>query len=117
MSLSTLIFKALRSKTNLGRTFWMFAGEAILRRGAAFDQSVGDARSHGAAAKETEERCRDQCSRLINLGGGHRQPLRADLRTAVHRAGDRLGTTTLFVFLIGVLLTPCCSRRSRREKL
>ena len=105
LSLSTLIFKAFALKDEFWTTaFWMFAGEALF--GAGFlcigryrRQFIGLCRSNGAALLAI-----NASNELINLGGGlaNRYALIFAPLAIVQALGS---TTTLFVFVIGVLLT------------
>jgi uncharacterized membrane protein len=105
LSLSTLIFKAFAIKDEFwATTFWMFAGEALF--GAGFlcvghirRQFLDLLRSNGAALITI-----NASNELINLGGGlaNRYALIFAPLALVQAVGS---TTTLFVFLIGVLLT------------
>jgi drug/metabolite transporter (DMT)-like permease len=120
LSLSTLIFKAFAIKDEFWETtFWMFAGEALF--GAVF-LSIGYYR------RQFIDLCRSNgppllginaSNELINLGGGlaNRYALIFAPLAIVQAIGS---TTTLFVFLFGVLLTlllPGLSQEnlSRRE--
>lgn len=120
MSLSTLIFKVFAVKDEFwATTFWMFAGEAIYgvvllcipSYRAQFMELV---RINGKALLAI-----NASNELINLGGGlaNRYALIFAPLSIVQAIGS---TTTLFVFLIGVLLTvlfPAVSREdlSKRE--
>lgn len=105
LSLSTLIFKAFAIKDEFwATTFWMFAGEALF--GAGFlcigryrRQFVDLCRTNGAALIAL-----NASNELINLGGGlaNRYALIFAPLAIVQAIGS---TTTLFVFLFGVLLT------------
>ncbi|AMN39500.1 EamA family transporter [Rhodoplanes sp. Z2-YC6860] len=115
MSLSTLIFKAFAVKDEFwATTFWMFAGEAVYGvlflcipfYRAQFKQLL---RSNGGALLAI-----NASNELINLGGGlsSRYALIFAPLPIVQAIGS---TTTLFVFLIGVLLTtlfPAVSREN-----
>jgi drug/metabolite transporter (DMT)-like permease len=120
MSLSTLIFKAFAVKDEFwATTFWMFAGEAIY--GVALlcipsyrAQFMKLLRINGRALLAI-----NASNELINLGGGlaSRYALIFAPLSIVQAIGS---TTTLFVFLIGVILTvlfPAISREdlSKRE--
>jgi uncharacterized membrane protein len=105
MSLSTLIFKAFAIKDEFwATTFWMFAGEAlygvvflsIASYRAAFMHLL---RSNGKALLAI-----NASNELINLGGAlaNRYALIFAPLAVVQAVGS---TTTLFVFLIAVLLT------------
>ena len=91
MSLSTLIFKAFAVKDEFwATTFWMFAGEALF--GVVF-LSIASYRSQFLDLVRTNGRALlgDQClQRADQPRRRPRQPLRADLRAALHRAGGRL---------------------------
>jgi uncharacterized membrane protein len=115
LSLSTLIFKAFAIKDEFWATaFWMFAGEALF--GAGFlcigryrRQFIGLCKSNGAALIAI-----NASNELINLGGGlaNRYALIFAPLALVQAVGS---TTTLFVFIIGVLLTllfPSVSREN-----
>jgi drug/metabolite transporter (DMT)-like permease len=105
LSLSTLIFKAFAIKDEFWvTTFWMFAGEALF--GAAFlcigryrRQFIHLCKTNGGALLAI-----NASNELINLGGGlsNRYALIFAPLALVQALGS---TTTLFVFLIGVLLT------------
>ncbi len=105
LSLSTLIFKVFAIKDEFwATTFWMFVGEALF--GAAFlcigryrRQFIDLCRSNGGALLAI-----NGSNELINLGGGlaNRYALIFAPVAIVQAIGS---TTTLFVFLIGVLLT------------
>jgi drug/metabolite transporter (DMT)-like permease len=115
MSLSTLIFKAFAVKDEFwATTFWMFAGEALF--GIAFlcipryrNQFFHLLRSNGGALIAI-----NASNELINLGGGlaNRYALIFAPLAIVQAIGS---TTTLFVFLIGVLLTLLLPRISREN--
>jgi uncharacterized membrane protein len=105
LSLSTLIFKAFALKDEFWETaFWMFAGEALF--GAGFlcigsyrRQFIDLCKSNGTALIAI-----NASNELINLGGGlaNRYALIFAPLALVQAVGS---TTTLFVFIIGVLLT------------
>ena len=115
MSLSTLIFKAFAVKDEFwATTFWMFAGEALY--GVVF-LSIGSyraafmhlLRSNGKALLAV-----NASNELINLGGAlaNRYALIFAPLAVVQAVGS---TTTLFVFLIAVILTwlfPSISREN-----
>jgi drug/metabolite transporter (DMT)-like permease len=115
LSLSTLIFKAFAIKDEFwATTFWMFAGEALF--GAAFlcigryrRQFIELCRSNGPALLAI-----NASNELINLGGGlaNRYALIFAPLALVQALGS---TTTLFVFLIGVLLTLVFPKVSREN--
>jgi drug/metabolite transporter (DMT)-like permease len=115
MSLATLIFKVFAVKDEFWiTTFWMFAGEALF--GAGFlaigpyrRQFMHLLRSNGGALigiKASNE--------MINLGGGlaNRYALLFAPLSIVQAIGS---TTTLFVFLFGVLLTLACPKFSKEN--
>jgi len=105
LSLSTLIFKAFAVKDEFwATTFWMFAGEAlygvaILCIGHYRRQFFDLVRLNGGALIAI-----NASNELINLGGGlaNRYALIFAPMAMVQVVGS---TTTLFVFLIGVILT------------
>ena len=113
LSLSTLIFKAFALKDEFWETaFWMFAGEALfgfgfLCIGHYRRQFLHLLRVNGGALIAI-----NASNELINLGGGlaNRYALIFAPLAIVQAIGS---TTTLFVFVIGVLLTllfPAISR-------
>jgi drug/metabolite transporter (DMT)-like permease len=105
LSLSTLIFKAFAVKDEFwATTFWMFAGEALfgigfLCIGRYRRQFLHLLKSNGSALLAI-----NASNELINLGGGlaNRYALIFAPLAIVQALGS---TTTLFVFIIGVLLT------------
>ena len=115
LSLSTLIFKAFAIKDEFWSTaFWMFAGEALF--GAVFlsiprygRQFFELCRSNGTALLAL-----NASNELINLGGGlaNRYALIFAPLAIVQAIGS---TTTLFVFLIGVILTLAAPQLSREN--
>jgi uncharacterized membrane protein len=115
LSLATLIFKAFALKDEFWVTaFWMFTGEALF--GIAFlciptyrRQFVDLLRSNGGALLGI-----NASNELINLGGGlaNRYALLFAPLSIVQAIGS---TTTLFVFLIGVLLTLTFPKLSREN--
>lgn len=115
LSLATLIFKAFAIKDEFwGTTFWMFAGEALF--GAVFlcigryrRQFVELCRANGSALLAL-----NASNELINLGGAlaNRYALIFAPLAVVQAVGS---TTTLFVFLFGVLLTLLFPRVSREN--
>jgi drug/metabolite transporter (DMT)-like permease len=115
LSLSTLIFKAFAVRDEFwATTFWMFAGEALF--GAGFlcigryrRQFLDLLRSNGGALIAI-----NASNELINLGGGlaNRYALIFAPLALVQAVGS---TTTLFVFLIGVLLTLLFPKISREN--
>ena len=115
LSLSTLIFKAFAVKDEFwATTFWMFAGEAlygvaILGIGHYRRQFFDLLRSNGGALIAI-----NASNELINLGGGlaNRFALIFAPLAVVQTIGS---TTTLFVFLIGVLLSVVAPSVSREN--
>ena len=115
LSLSTLIFKAFAVKDEFwATTFWMFAGEAlfgvgILCIGHYRRQFFDLLRSNGGALIAI-----NASNELINLGGGlaNRYALIFAPLAIVQAVGS---TTTLFVFLIGVILTLVAPSISREN--
>jgi len=115
LSLSTLIFKAFAVKDEFwATTFWMFAGEAlygvaILGIGHYRRQFFDLLRSNGGALIAI-----NASNELINLGGGlaNRYALIFAPLAIVQVVGS---TTTLFVFLIGVILTLVAPSISREN--
>ena len=115
MSLSTLIFKAFAVKDEFwATTFWMFAGEALFGLGILciehYRQQFFDLlRSNGWALLAI-----NASNELINLGGGlaNRYALIFAPLAIVQALGS---TTTLFVFIIGVLLTLLFPSISRED--
>ena len=115
LSLSTLIFKAFAVKDEFwATTFWMFAGEALfgigfLCIGRYRRQFLHLLKSNGSALLAI-----NASNELINLGGGlaNRYALIFAPLAIVQALGS---TTTLFVFVFGVLLTllfPSISREN-----
>ena len=115
LSLSTLIFKAFALKDEFWETaFWMFAGEALfgfgfLCIGRYRRQFIGLCKTNGGALIAL-----NASNELINLGGGlaNRYALIFAPLAIVQAVGS---TTTLFVFVIGVVLTllfPAFSREN-----
>jgi len=115
LSLSTLIFKAFAVRDEFwATTFWMFAGEAlygvaILGIGHYRRQFFALLRSNGGALVAI-----NASNELINLGGGlaNRYALIFAPLAIVQVLGS---TTTLFVFLIGVILTLVAPSISREN--
>jgi len=115
LSLSTLIFKAFAIKDEFwATTFWMFAGEALfgigfLCIGRYRRQFLELLRSNGGALLAI-----NASNELINLGGGlaNRYALIFAPLALVQAVGS---TTTLFVFLIGVILTLLFPKVSREN--
>jgi len=115
LSLATLIFKAFALKDEFWETaFWMFAGEAVF---GVFFLSIGRYR------RQFIDLCRtnggpllalNASNELINLGGGlaNRYALVFAPMALVQAVGS---TTTLFVFLIGVVLTLVAPQISREN--
>jgi len=115
LSLATLIFKAFAMRDEFWTTtFWMFAGEALfgfasLCIGPYRRQFVDLLRSNGGALVGI-----NASNELINLGGGlaNRYALLFAPVAIVQAIGS---TTTLFVFLFGVLLTLTFPNLSREN--
>jgi uncharacterized membrane protein len=115
LSLSTLIFKAFAVKDEFwATTFWMFAGEALfgigfLCVGRYRRQFLHLLKSNGGALIAL-----NASNELINLGGGlaNRYALIFAPLAVVQALGS---TTTLFVFLIGVILTLLFPKISREN--
>jgi uncharacterized membrane protein len=115
MALSTLIFKAFAVKDEFwATTFWMFAGEAlfglgILCVGRYRRQFFDLLRTNGWALLAI-----NASNELVNLGGGlaNRYALIFAPLAIVQAVGS---TTTLFVFLIGVILTLLFPKVSREN--
>jgi hypothetical protein len=115
LSLSTLIFKAFAIKDEFwATTFWMFAGEALfglgfLCLGSYRRQFLHLLHTNGGALIAI-----NASNELINLGGGlaNRFALIFAPLAVVQTIGS---TTTLFVFLIGVLLTLVAPSISREN--
>jgi len=115
LALSWLIFKAFAVRDEFwATTFWMFAGEALF--GAAFlgipryrRQFQELLRKNGRALVAI-----NASNELINLGGGlsARYALVFAPMSIVQAIGS---TTTLFVFLFGVVLTVLFPRFSRED--
>jgi uncharacterized membrane protein len=115
LSLSTLIFKAFTIKDEFwATTFWMFAGEALF--GVGF-LCIGHYRRQFIHLLRTNGRALlaiNGSNELINLGGGlaNRYALIFAPLAVVQAVGS---TTTLFVFVFGVLLSlllPSISREN-----
>ena len=115
LSLSTLIFKAFAIQDEFwATTFWMFAGEALfgfgfLCIGRYRRQFLHLLRANGGALIAI-----NASNELINLGGGlaNRYALIFAPLAIVQALGS---TTTLFVFVIGVLLTLLFPKVSREN--
>jgi uncharacterized membrane protein len=115
LSLSTLIFKAFAIQEEFwATTFWMFAGEALfgigfLCIGRYRRQFLHLLRVNGGALIAI-----NASNELINLGGGlaNRYALIFAPLAIVQALGS---TTTLFVFVIGVLLTLLFPKVSREN--
>ena len=115
LSLSTLIFKAFAIKDEFwATTFWMFAGEAVfgvgfLCIGRYRRQFLDLLKSNGGALIAI-----NASNELINLGGGlaNRYALIFAPLAIVQAIGS---TTTLFVFVFGVLLTLLFPKVSREN--
>jgi len=108
MALSSLIFKIFAIKVDFWTTaFWLFAGEAafgaaLLMVGSYRRQFMTLLRTNTAALLAI-----NGSNELINLGGGlgNRYALTLAPLSLVQAIGS---TTTLFVFLFGVVLSLCC---------
>src|SRR3954453_9774197 len=115
LSLSTLIFKAFAIQEEFwATTFWMFAGEALfgigfLCIGRYRRQFLHLLRVNGGALIAI-----NASNELINLGGGlaNRYALIFAPLAIVQAIGS---TTTLFVFVFGVLLTLAAPKLSREN--
>jgi uncharacterized membrane protein len=115
LSLATLIFKAFAIKDEFWETaFWMFAGEALygvgfLCVGRFRRQFIELCRTNGTALLAL-----NASNELINLGGGlaNRYALIFAPMALVQAVGS---TTTLFVFVIGVILTLVAPSISREN--
>jgi uncharacterized membrane protein len=115
LSLSTLIFKAFAVKDEFwATTFWMFAGEALFGLGSLCigryrRQFFHLLRTNGSALIAI-----NASNELINLGGGlaNRYALIFAPLAIVQAIGS---TTTLFVFVFGVLLTLLFPKISREN--
>jgi len=115
LSLSTLIFKAFAVKDEFwATTFWMFAGQALFGVairciGRCRRQFFDLLRSNGGALIAI-----NASNELINLGGGlaNRFALIFAPLAVVQTIGS---TTTLFVFLIGVMLSLVAPSVSREN--
>ena len=113
MALSSLIFKVFAIKVDFWTTaFWLFAGEAAF--GAAL-LMVGPYRRQFMTLLRTNTAALlaiNGSNELINLGGGlgNRYALTLAPLSLVQAIGS---TTTLFVFLFGVVLSLCCPGLAR----
>ena len=113
MALSSLIFKVFAIKVDFWTTaFWLFAGEAafgaaLLMVGSYRRQFMTLLRTNTAALLAI-----NGSNELINLGGGlgNRYALTLAPLSLVQAIGS---TTTLFVFLFGVVLSLCCPGLAR----
>jgi uncharacterized membrane protein len=107
MALSSLIFKIFALRDEFWTTtFWMFVGEAIF--GAAL-LAIGIYRRQFLALLRTNTTALlsiNASNELINLGGGlgNRYALTLAPLSLVQAVGS---TTTLFVFLFGIVLSLC----------
>jgi drug/metabolite transporter (DMT)-like permease len=105
LSLSTLIFKALAVRDEFwATTFWMFAGEALF---GFFFLCIARYRRQFIQLLRTNTMALigiNASNELINLGGGlgNRYALIFAPLAIVQAVGS---TTTLFVFVIGIMLT------------
>ena len=105
LSLSTLIFKAFAIKDEFwATTFWMFAGEALFGVGLPLHRPLSPAVRRPLQVERGALLAINASNELINLGGGlaNRYALIFAPLAIVQAIGS---TTTLFVFVIGVLLT------------
>ena len=115
IAVSSLIFKLLALQDEFWpTTFWMFVGEglfglALLAIGAYRRQFVALLRSSPGAVLSI-----NAANELINLGGslGTRYALLLAPLSLVQAIG---GTTTLFVFAFGVLLSIVCPSLGRED--
>lgn len=113
LAVATLIFKIFAVKVDFWTTaFWLFAGEAafgaaLLMVGSYRRQFMTLLRTNTAALLAI-----NASNELINLGGGlgNRYALTLAPLSLVQAIGS---TTTLFVFLFGVVLSLCCPGLAR----
>ncbi len=113
MALSSLIFKVFAITVDFWTTaFWLFAGEAafgaaLLMVGSYRRQFMTLLRTNTAALLAI-----NASNEFINLGGGlgNRYALTLAPLSLVQAIGS---TTTLFVFLFGVVLSLCCPGLAR----
>src|SRR4029077_16000211 len=115
MAVASLIFKVFALKVEFWTTtFWMFAGEGIF--GAALlmipsyrRQFIALLRTNTAALLSI-----NASNELINLGGGlgNRYALLFAPLSIVQAIGS---TTTLFVFVCGIVLSVVCPRLGREN--
>jgi drug/metabolite transporter (DMT)-like permease len=108
MALSSLIFKIFAIEVEFWTTtFWMFVGEAVF--GAALLAITSYRRQFVALLRENTAALLtiNGSNELINLGGGlgNRYALMFAPLSLVQAIGS---TTTLFVFVFGVVLSVCC---------
>ncbi len=108
MALSGLIFKVFAIKVEFWTTtFWMFVGEAVF--GAALLAITSYRRQFVALLRENTAALLtiNGSNELINLGGGlgNRYALMFAPLSLVQAIGS---TTTLLVFVFGVVLSVCC---------
>lgn len=115
LAVASLIFKVFAIKVDFWTTtFWMFAGEALFGAGLL---AVGSYRRQFAALWRKNPGALltiNASNELINLGGGlgNRYALLFAPLSIVQAIGS---TTTLFVFLFGVLLSLVVPRFSRES--
>jgi drug/metabolite transporter (DMT)-like permease len=115
LAVSSLIFKIFAIKVDFWTTtFWMFVGEGIfgavlLAIPAYRREFVALVRSNTAALLSI-----NASNELINLGGGlgNRYALTLAPLSLVQAIGS---TTTLFVFLFGIVLSLCCPGLGREN--
>jgi drug/metabolite transporter (DMT)-like permease len=108
MALSSLIFKIFAIEVRFWTTtFWMFVGEAVF--GAALLAITSYRRQFVTLLRENTAALLsiNGSNELINLGGGlgNRYALMFAPLSIVQAIGS---TTTLFVFVFGVVLSVCC---------
>jgi uncharacterized membrane protein len=115
LALSTVLFKLFAVQTGFwSTTFWMFVGEAVFGAGilcvpSAFREFVTlFRRSPGPVVGI------NAANELINLGGGLAVRF-ASLLAPVALVSAMTSTTTLFVFLFGVLLTEFFPKIGRED--
>ena len=115
MALSSLIFKIFAIEVAFWTTtFWMFVGEAIF--GCALLMVTSFRRQFAAMLRANTAALLsiNASNELINLGGslGNRFALTLAPLSLVQAIG---GTTTLFVFAFGVVLSLCCPGLGREN--
>src|SRR4029077_17472280 len=106
VALSTVLFKyfALEESSFWGTTFWTFVGEAIFGMGILFMPGRWRQFVHLFARNPAAMLGVNAANELINLGGGLSVRY-ASLLAPVALVSAVASTTTLFVFLFGILLT------------